>query len=231
MRRKHGVRALVLTTIAAALGLMAFGGVGAQAQLPGESTKGTFLVNNKVLLASVTGSLLGEGKLLVQGRNLDLKCSGAHVEEGHINATGTEALVKVLFLGCKTYVHNSKEQIKNCIIKGGTVEGGGTIIAIAIVLPIFHGGSKFVLFESDGGPLATISYEANKGCVLPLNNPVTGSVTAEVIEGTPTTLIFSEAIQLLNGDELFDGVFRAYITATAHVEGSGAHAGQRVGIH
>ena len=226
--RNHGLKVLGLALLSA-LSMMAFAAVGAQAQLPGESKAGTFTVGGKAaLLATVVGEQLGQGFLLVAARDLKIECSSFDINEGKINSS-TDAQGKVTFLGCLSFSH-AGVHLKDCQFK--TLE---TITAEALILPILHGGLNYVLFEPI--PPATIfstpSYKSGTACTLPLNNPVTGSVTALVktLEANPQVLLFSEAIQLLTGDKLAFGGFPAYLNATADVSASGAHVGQVIGVH
>jgi hypothetical protein len=230
--RKHGLKVLGLSLMAM-LGLMAFAAVGAQAQeLPGASSLGLYLINlGNALLATATGAQVGVGKLLVEGRGIEIGCDTAHVVEGKIDSA-TDALAKLEFLKCKTYEFGTLALIESCVIKGGTVANGGTVLAKALLLPILHGGVNYVLAEpQEGTNFATVSYEPGIGCVLPLNNPVSGSVSAQVHEGVVAKLLLSPAIQLLTGDKLLFGTFPSYIDAEATVELTGSHSGQKLGVH
>jgi hypothetical protein len=226
--RIHGLKVLGLALLSA-FGMMAFAG-GAQAQeLPGASSAGTFLINlGSALLATVTGKQLGTGFLLVAARDLKIECSSFDIEEGKIN-TSTDAQGKVVFLGCISKNH-AGVTLADCQLK--ELE---TIRASALILPILHGGLTYVLFEPipPATIFATPSYKAGTPCTLPLNNPVTGAVTALVktLDAVVQPLLFSEAIQLLTGDKLAFGGFPAYINAEADVELTAPHAGQKLGIH
>jgi hypothetical protein len=233
---KHGIKALALAMMAAALGLMAFAASGAQAQtLPGASTTGLFLINlTDALLATATGQQVGPGKLLVPGRQIEVGCDTAHISEGKIDSP-TDALAKIVFLLCFTYTYNPTglgELIKECVIKGGSYEDGGTIETKVLIKPILHGAQNFVLIEPQEGNFANVTYIANLGCVLPLNNPVSGSVVAQVHEEAVQLLVlFSETIQLLSGDVLKYGEFPAYVDAHARINLTGSHEGLKLGVH
>jgi hypothetical protein len=203
---------------------------GAQGQLPGESKTGVFLINlSAASLATFAGKQIGAGLLLVEGRGIEIICESAHLN-GKINSA-TDATVEATFLQCKSYEHGGPH-IFACVIKGGTHNGGGTIVASALILPVLHGGNNYVLLEPESGTnITNISYIANLGCVLPLNNPVTGSVTAQVIEGVTGALIFDEGIQLLTGDKLLFGAFPAYIGANTTIELTGPDPGKKIGVH
>lgn len=241
MRSKHGVKAFVLAMMAAALGTMAFGAVGAQAQLeppagvlnPPANTAGAILINGSdALLATVTGRQLGLwGVLLVPGRSIEIKCKEGHVIEGKITDK-TDGFAKFQYLGCGTYTHPGEVLIGNCILKGG-----GTTLTTQKVLikPILHNGVSYVLAEpAEGVNFITVSYEANKGCTLPLNNPVTGAAVAQVdlVTGSANPLLLlSHTIQLLSGDKLLFGAFESFVDAEAEAELTGEHVGDKLEVH
>ena len=224
---KHGIRVLGLAVLA----LLGVGLSGAQAALPGESTVGTFLANLGVPTGHVfTGEQLGNSYLLVQARNLKIECTGLDVNEGVLN-NSTDGKVTVSFLGCLANNHKG-EMIENCEFKELK-----TIKVSALLLPILHGEKRFVLFEPlEGTQLAVVSFKPNQGCVLPLNNPVTGAVVAEVepelkLEGEQLTLLFSELIQFLSGDVLKYGSLSntSYLNGTADIELAGFNI--KLGVH
>jgi hypothetical protein len=200
-------------------------------ELPLTSSLGFFLINlGAVLLATITGAQVGEKQFLIAGRGIEIKCQTGHVEEGKINTT-QDASMKLTFLGCKTYEHNNGNVIENCIFKGGTKANGATISVNALILPVLHGKAAFLLFEPQNELFATVSYEFGLGCVLPLNNPISGAFSASIDEGVVATLLFTEAVQLLTGDVIRLGVFPAYVIAQAKAELTGAHSGQKLGAH
>jgi len=229
---KHGIRGLGLVVLAA-LGTMAFTAVGAQAQapeLPGKSTAGTFLYNLATPAGqAVTGEQLGTGYLLVQARDLKIECGSLDINEG-VLTNATEGKFKVLFLGCTIRNHKS-ELLAGCEFK----ELGG-MSASFLVLLILHGGERFVLFEPlEGTNFAIVSFKPNLGCVLPLNNPKTGSFAAKVegglLDAEVQTIVFSEAIQLLSGDLFKYGALgnTGYLNGTIDLEG--VAEGSKLGIH
>ena len=225
---KHGLRALGLAVLAV-MGMMAFTAAGAQAALPGESTLGTFLINlGNALLATITGELLGTLSLLVAARDLKIKCTSLDVEEGKINSS-TDAQAKLVLLGCLSFKH-SDVHWPECQLK--TLE---TIRLETLIKPILHGGLTYVLFEPipPATILGVVSYKSGTPCLLPLNNPLTGSVAALVksLDAVTQSLLFSETIQLLTGDALAFGGFPAYLNAEADMRLAGVHEGQKLGIH
>jgi len=230
---KRGLRVLRLAMLTT-LGVMAFVAAGAQAQLPGESKAGTFTINlGAALLATLTGHQERAGKLLVAGRNLDINCNAAEVLEGKINSS-TEALVGILFLECTALEHNTNNPLTGCNIIEPVSGLKGAIRALGKFLPILHGVNTYVLAEPEeiGGNLAVVTFESGKGCVLPLSNPVKGSVTTQVIsglEGSEPLLTFSQAIQELTGDKLLFGTFPAFMNSSFVVKLTGNHI--KLGIH
>ncbi|HWN10399.1 MAG TPA: hypothetical protein VNO50_14230 [Pyrinomonadaceae bacterium] len=246
---KHGLKALVLA-IMAALGMMAFGAISASAEepklhehklvleagtpLPLASAAGTFLYNladPAVLVGeekstAITGKQLVAGYLLVAARDLKIECTELDVNEGVLNST-TDGKAKVLFLGCVANNHKG-EPLANCEFKELK-----SVSASALVLPILHNGARYLLFEPlEGTQFANVSFKQN--CILPLNNPVTGSVVAQVeganLDATVQTIAFSEAIQLLSGDVLKYGALSntSYVNGKAHLEGA---LGAKLGVH
>jgi hypothetical protein len=197
----------------------------------GTSSPGKILINlGSALLAAITGMQIGSGKLLIEGRGIEIGCDTAHVSEGKITSS-SDASAKVEFLGCKTYEFGKLVQIENCILKGGTIAGGGIIIVKFLILPIVHNGQSFLLFEpSEGTTLTTFSYEANKGCSMPLNNPIAGAFSARFHEGVISTLLLSKSVQLLTADKANYAVFPLYIDAEGRLELVGEHAGYKLGV-
>jgi len=226
--RNHGLKVLGLALLSA-LGMMAFTAIGAQAQtLPGASTPGTFLVNLGTPSGNaIVGTQLGSGYLLVAARDLKIECGSGKLDSGIIN-NSTDAKATVTFSECVANNHEGKP------LAGCEFKELKTVKASALALPILHGGERFVLFEPlEGTEFTKVSFKPGVGCILPLNNPVTGSVVAKVegeLEGTVQTLVFSEAIQLLSGDVLKYGALSntSYVNATADVEVSG---GGKLGVH
>ena len=229
---KHGHRALILA-IMTALGMMAFTAAGAQAtELPGLSTLGSITIGPELKEASlhnVTGRQINAGSLLVKNRDLKIECQSLHVEEGKINSK-TDGAGKVTFLKCLSFSLSTGTHLKDCQFK--TLE---TITASALILPILHNNLTYLLFEPlvPGTPFTTVSYKEGTPCTLPLNNPVTGSVTAlvDALEAVKQLILFSEAIQLLTGDKLAFGGNPAYIDGHAEIELLAPDAGQELGIH
>jgi hypothetical protein len=228
--KKHGIRSLALAAMAA-LGVMAFGTGGAQAQapeLPGKSTAGSFSVNLATPSGqALVGEQLGAGYLLIQARDLKIECQKGIATSGAIS-NATSAQVTITFEGCIANNHKG-EPLKGCQLK--ELE---TIKASALALPIVHGGERFLLFEPLVGSVYTIlTFKSETVCALPLTSPVSGSAVAKVeggLEGEAQTIVFSETIQLLSGDVLKYGAFvnTAYLNGIADIELEG---GGKLGVH
>jgi hypothetical protein len=214
--RKH-LRALG-ASLAAALGLMAFFAVAAEAEnLKDGGKAGSFTVLGSGPLAvgakftgkleALTGTELVHGVLLVPGRSIQILCSTAHVTEGKF-ISSTEALVVFEYLECLTF-NTGGEHIANCKIDDPSHAGADDriILGKAILLPKLHEDSAthtqklFVLFEPDASEVFTvILYEKGKGCVLPHENKIGGSFVAEakeIEEGKKWLLTSNEATQKL----------------------------------
>ncbi|HWL48864.1 MAG TPA: hypothetical protein VNT92_03235 [Acidimicrobiia bacterium] len=250
---KHGLKALVLAMMAAVLGTTAFV-ASAQAQThteklhaltlhaatlnpnqlssPSTNSAGTFTIDlGSALLAELVARQVGEAELLVAARGLIMKCIELHLVPGsHINSS-TDATATVEFLGCLPFSHSTLSALPGC----GTKELG-TIKAAFLILPILHGGQLFVLFEPVAGQSTfTITVKPNLGCVLPLNSPIGGAISARVasLEAVTQLLLFDEAIQLLIGDVLKYGALSntAYIKGHVDVELAGPHEGLKLRVH
>jgi hypothetical protein len=200
---------------------------------PKTNSPGTFLISLAPvpagLNATVVATQIGIGSILVAGRSLEIRCAKLELIGAKINTTD-DASGEVKFTGCKSFDHKTLTELTTCLLK--ELE---TIKATALVLPILHNGEPFLLFEPQvaGTPFTIVKYKAGIGCVLPLENPVTGSVSAlvELLDAVRQLILFSTGIQLLTGDKLAFGGFPSYITALDKFELSGPHAGQKLGIH
>lgn len=201
---------------------------------PATNLAGSFLINlAPALLATVAASQIGKGYLLVAGRSLEIRCAGLNLSATSKIISSTDALIEITFTGCKSFDHKTLTELTTCLLK--ELE---TIKAKALVLPILHGpkGAEepFLLFEPHtGATFTTVTYKPGIGCPLPLENPVTGSVTAlvELLDAVLQLVLFSEGIQLLTGDVLKFGGFNSYILGLGKIELTGAHAGLKLGIH
>lgn len=178
----------------------------------------------------VLGFQTEEGHLIVPERGIELTCENA-------DATGemvaTEALVTVEFLGCKVFLidrfnikgheYPLKGELSSCKLKSG-----GTVTATAVVVPVLHDSEIYLLASpASGGAFAVISFQSGIGCVLPLNNPVTGSVAA-LIRTEPflfQPVDFSPNIQLLLNDKLLHGVSVSYLEGSGVASLSGSLTG------
>lgn len=213
----------------AVFALMTTGVVVAQAALPGESKAGEFKVLGVPINLAVTfkGTDDDVTVFLIQGRNIDISCSEAIIEEGKF-ISKTEGLAKVLYGGCEVYEHNTIKK-SPCHVAPSL-----DITLKVILLPILHGGKLFVLLEPDGSTVfGVVTFKAGTGCALPLSTKIEGSIGSEVEEGegVPRLLEFGEAIQKLTGDVLKFGAFDMYIKFGGLViELSGNHEGCKWGV-
>jgi hypothetical protein len=220
------VRAKAAVAVLVMFGLMSIGAASSQAgqylieSFGEKKTLGQLGISKEKVL----GGQVGEGRLILPGRGAELACQNADVT-GEMLAT--EALVTVNFLGCKVFLiekfiekgheYPLKGELNNCKLKSG-----GTVTATARVVPVLHDSEIYLLASPPSGSstFAVISFESGMGCVLPLNNPVEGSVVA--LMRTEHFLFqpidFTPKIQLLLNDKLQQGMFNA------HLEGSGAVA-------
>ncbi len=251
---KFGLRAFGLALVAA-LGLMAFMAVGAQAEetLEDGGKAGKFLVNKAAPTTGATSTfevnqVAGTtGTLLVPGR-VDILCTGGKVT-GEFKSS-TEALGSAKFTGCTawspvtTFPHAT--QIKTCTVSTKKEGAGGekevVVVEKAIALSKLHNGEPYILLEEDGAAFTTIFFEG-KECSLTPENKVTGSVVGK-IDGNDTvnpTVLLSQAIQklfqienketkVIKGDQLKFGTFQAYIDAEGIATGTGVNASKTLGV-
>lgn len=224
---RHGLTSIGLALLAV-LGIMTFTAIGAQAQLPGASTPGAFLVNlGSALLATLAGSQMGTASLLFPSRSFKIDCTSSSVG-GKIN-TSTDAQLMITFSGCLTLAIPTNDHIP-CELK--TLQ---TITMSTLVLPIAHGGESFLLLEPLPGntSLTTISFKSGTGCTLFLNMPITGSISAlvDALDAVKSLVLFNPAIQLLTGDVMSFGGHSIYVDSHVALELTGVHAGQKLGIH
>ena len=212
-------------SLSAALGLLAFLAVGAQAV--------TWDVEGKEIGANVTfTSKLVSGTtmlLLVPAQNLVIHCTGMNTEEGTLRTDNTGHGLYIFF-GCTTKV------------KGA--ESGGCKPEILVwrvkYLPILHAGKVYLLLESltSGQPISTIHYN-EETCALPPLPTVTGHVVFECIPlfgGVPLTCShwaiihrLKPAPKALFGGTLSYGLNEATLEADIEMSLTGANAGKTFG--
>lgn len=220
------IKAFGLTFIAA-LGLMAFTAVVAQAEVLTDGGKaGSFQISKGgALLATLTGKSEGHIRILEPGRNLTILCSKLEFLEGEI-LSSEAALVKILYLECIALLF-SKESVEiPCKLVGGG------ILTQLRALAKTHEGNPYILLEGDPTTIGVIQYESGTGCPLPLNNSIVGSVIGEVTpgEGVSRLIQFKEPIQKLFQDKINYGTLELILDANIVLELTGAHAGQSWGI-
>jgi hypothetical protein len=225
MRQRNLWRALSLSLVGA-LSLLAFSAVSAQAgkfKLTDPATGQT-----AELLALITGEQIGEGLLLVPGRNLTIKCTGGNLEPGAEIINGNEGLAKIEFTGCTTHEHKSPFGAIACKVDNP--------LATVKALPILHGGERYVLFEPDApATLFTTVILLDASCPLPEENPVHGTVLA-LLDNNDTAkpeLLFKHVPTSLEkslGDVLKFGGFESTIEGTAYILAINAHKDFKIGI-
>lgn len=226
---KRGFELSALTTAVVALGAMVFA-AGAPAQLPAESQAGFFTIGGtKALLATLTGEQEGsEGTYTVPGRNIEIRCKEAHIEEAKL-LVAAEALVKLRHLGCEVVELSTGEVLEVCEIIPNK-----ELLITAVVKPFLHGGSTYIQALPDGGTtFKIVKFKSGMGCPLPLSNPSTGSVAAQTkeLEAVFQLGTFNQVVQELTNVKLMFGAFPAFLTGSAVVELTGSHKGLKLGVH
>lgn len=238
--RKHGLGLLGLMAVVA-LGVMAFASTA-------QAVETEFLVNGKLALAATLGGAqVGTGTLLLPALKTEVNCTGFTVQEGKIN-TGLDANGKLLYEGCTALVLElpTKTELPGCQIIVNEASGDlkTHISATALILPVeFADGTYGILAEDIK---ALILFLKGKGCVLPLDNTVSGDLCFR-IDGNNTAkplILTNEKIQTecpervaLKGaqgagvkDSLLYGAQTAFVDGTAHVFLLGEHNGQNLGV-
>lgn len=234
-RAKHGFSAFGLAALVA-LGLMALGAAGAQAEdllSPGQSTAGLFLVLHpgKFFIEEGLGEELEKGtyltftgeqekpfRIIVPGRGIIIGCNRLDITEGklwgevaHAKFWLLECTVWTLIKGEKLHEYVLGSLLKNCVIQNG-IPGEVKFKAI------LHEKETFVLIEAlKEKTLKLVQFQAGIGCVLPLHTEIHGSLGALILQlnSNPQLFTFSPQIQLLLGDKLFYGTFEAYYEGAA----------------
>ena len=217
---KVGLKVLGLALIAA-LGLMAFGAVAAQAENLTDGGKAALfeILKSGALVGgeTFTGELenwtdgLKHGFLLVPTLNLSILCGNLLVEKGEF-LNDKEALASIKFSECISYEFSPpKNQLTVCNIIDPASGEPGVILSSGIVLPTKHEGKSYLLFHPHTGfAFATVTFEKGKECPLTLSNPVKGLFDAELAQQDAVVhlLTSNEVIQtlLLEGVKLLYGV-------------------------
>jgi hypothetical protein len=232
---KFGLRAFGLA-IVAALGLMAFSAVAAQAENLTDGGKAALfeILKSSALVpgATFTGKLekwtdgLVHEFILVEKSNLAILCSQIDIEEGKF-LSDKEALAKVRLLECRVFNFAGTEEVPGCFITNSK-----SIVFSYIILPKKHEGESFLLFEPDGAIFTIIEFEKEKGCPLPIKNEIKGTFGALVKEKEAVVhlITFSAAIQTLLGDKATFGVNPLVIDSNWLLELTGIHKGCSWGI-
>jgi hypothetical protein len=243
---KFGLRAFGLA-IVAALGLMAFSAVTAQAENLTDGGKAALFEilksNTLVKGATFTGEIenwtdgLKHGFLLVKDFNLSILCSDLTFQ-GAIFLDDKEALASIKFSECDAFNLAGTEKLTACSIIS-QAEGGEkrVILSSGIALPRKHDTKSYLLVHPHpgGALLGTIYFEKEKGCPLPLKNPVAGLFIAELAkkEAIEHLITSNEAIQtlLLGGVSLLYGAHPAVIDGNVKgVKLTGPHTGCSFGV-
>lgn len=227
--RKNGLKALGLSFLAA-LGLMAFMAVSAQAAAQFDLVEGGV---EKAIGSTVgfSGNLRAgqEALLLAPTQKLVIHCTTVAVDDGLLFTTGF-AHAGLLYSGCITKQNGTT--LAKCV---------PTIPQVNVeVKPILHNGIVYLLAQplDLGANFVSITYP-DPNCVL-LDNNVTGSVVFECENGTlgnrscsllaVKQLIKPAATALFKGDPYLDelryGANEAFLDGEAEVFLTGANSGK-----
>lgn len=221
---KRGLKTLGLALLAA-MGLMAFTAVSAQAV--------TWDINGSEIKAHETFTAqVKSGEtilLLIPSKNAVFHCTSIDVEEGLIyNSDPPKAHVGFLLLGCET------------LIKGVKSPGCAPEILLvrATLLPILHSGKIYLLAEPLTGGQPFTTYHFNEAtCALPPLPTITGSVVFECENagtgaqqdckiGAVAQLLRPAPPELFPSDKILYGLSAAETHSKMEVKLSGANAGK-----
>lgn len=181
-----------------------------------------------IISESAKGTLEEPATALIPGMGIKIQCQSGGTNEA-LFITDVRASVEFLFFSCAVYVFKSGELIKNCVIEDVKPQDK-MISARGVALPKKHNGKLYVLFDA---VRAEIDFAPELGCALPAILEITGSLSAEILEGEPKAqlLTFEEAIQELLGDELIDGELPVKLHGSVAAEiAPGPHAGCGFGV-
>jgi hypothetical protein len=176
---------------------------------------------------SITGTQVGQAKLLLLVTNLTLECAKASATEASIKWLG-HSKGKITFTECQVLDKNGKKA--ECEIS--------PIIANVLALLFLHGKDlhPYLLFEPQvaGGAFFTME---PKGALCPLVKwTVTGSTVAEILnplefQVKPKFAINEGTLQLFTEDKLFHGVSEAHLTVEGEVWLTGSNEGKKWSAH
>ncbi len=220
---KHTFRAFGLC-LAAALSLVAFFAISAQAQ------ELRILGAKAGASESVGGEAVTEGLLLVPAQELIIHCAKFAVNEGTALVDGT-IHGTIAFSGCTTLQ-------KNVLVPG--CKPAEPISAKGLSLLILHNSKNYVLIEPSKNakgefePFTTIKFN-EETCGLPPANKVTGSVVVECLTAAKASGNCSEELvkheitpapaALFPGDKLSFGLNPATLDGVASAFLTGGKAG------
>jgi hypothetical protein len=165
---KH-VKALGLCLVAA-LGLMAFGAAGAQAQ-------NGWLVNQAFIGAtqSIEGALHTDATLSAEvlGVKVKILCKTLAVDDGLLFANeAAEGLATLLYSTCETFLNGSLSAV---------CKPAEPITANVKFKAILHNSLTYLLFEPDNSTVFTNLKFPNAGCLLKPERPIAGSFVVECL--------------------------------------------------
>jgi hypothetical protein len=235
---KFGLRAFGLALVAA-LGLMAFMAVAAQAEnlIDGGKT-GLFLVEKKGELAkpgvTFEANQVGKGTLGVQGRNLAVLCEVGTIKGEFLS--DVEALGSAEFSKCSAWTWVNLEIGKTHTTKLPCTVDEPIKVKRAKAFAKLHKNAageteKFVLLGEDEEDFTTLVLLGAE-CTLPEKNLITGGLVVKVDNSdtvNPVVLALEE-FQTLLGDKLLFGAFAATLKGEANVKLTGSHVGKTVGV-
>jgi hypothetical protein len=227
-------------SVAAALGLMAFTAVAAQAEELSDGGKtGSFLVKKEKALVKLGVTFgftqIGTGTILVPGR-VDILCTtGTAGGEFH---NESDVLATATFTNCTTWqpviiLGNSHTISIPCTVQEPIVLSG-------LGSPKIHNGEPYILLEGSAGANQLFGHVTLSGAECPLTklNEVRGSIVAKIDSNDTTEplLLFNHTIQKLfqvgaAGDHLKFGALEAYLDAEARINLTDpAHKGLTFGV-
>jgi hypothetical protein len=227
--RKHITKILGLSLMAA-LGLMAFTAVGAQAEVSAK-----VLVLHAELEASVTATGL-LGRLLVPALKLEIHCEKSTVPSGTVLKDGIIHIVVLFELCLKIFKYNTttgalEEELSACLISNGGEKHH--ITATFLLRALLHKGVVYGIAEGTGEEKLFTEVKFKECAVTGAAVKIKGTYGLEVTQGEQVELLLtpgSSALQTLLGTALKFGANPAFIDeGVAHATLTGAHLGCKWG--
>jgi hypothetical protein len=227
--RKNGLRVFGLC-IMAALGLMAFSAVSAQAAgefYIKENEKLLSFAEHKIMSETIEARIEELGKLTVAGLGIVIGCDALHLLSGATASVGGFLLGQVLYLECVVLDLEGK-LLSKCAAQDNKNKSTGKIETEKVLGEVFlhpaPSGAPFILFKPDEGTVFATVEVTGVECAAKGSYPVEGDA---VFSATSTEALWL-LIKAQNNEALFPtaklkfGERKATIAGSAEIKLAGA---------